>query len=347
MKRFDDVSQYYGGCEGPLGFPMKDAVAHAVEGIIKSLDTDCRSFLESHRAKAADGTALNVCRVGKAAEGLEFSDAALRDISFITTEAVDLDGEVLFADGGAWTYFERNGKQVTWCHQYTELPVGNCLWLKQFEHLGHEGWKAATEYHAQPDWFEGNWFPRIVYHYVAHCDLKGKSIGFVPLAVRKPTAKDIQARPWLDGVDLIIPQWIGLEYAVAPIQCNPDTVVTWVQKAALDGIETPELMLKSFGVTAEQLKAAVAPPAALVRAAAAAAAKATEAHRKELVARDRTIAELQEKLKAKAQEPPPPPAPPVITRAERRKQIKDLVAEVTRQLRGQARDALDVKRGRV
>lgn len=231
-----------GQTEGPLGLPMKDEVARLVDGLLKSLDADCRSFLEKQTG--------GIARRAKAPASVDLKPGERADISIINTATLDLDREVVLPAGGDWSYFAKNGGRVTWCHDYALPDVGRNLWMVRSS--SPDGWKAKTCYHERPplDVLPESqpWFPDVVNYYVQELGLKGKSIGFVPTEIRRPTAADIKARPELEQANYIIGKWVGLEYAVAPIQCNPDAVVDMVSKARAKGLQPPAAMATGFGV---------------------------------------------------------------------------------------------------
>jgi len=230
------VDKSYGDCEGPLGLPMRSDVAKDVERIIGELPADCKELIAS-----------GPMRVMKLAAGMEFSDAEMADISFITTESVDRDGEVMLAAGGDFSQWKRN-PIVTWAHQYDSLPVGRGLWIKRDESNGRKGWLAKTGYIGRPANWKGDWFNDAVWHYVRTNNLPGKSIGFIPLEVRPPDEKEIRQRPELAKVRRVIPKWLALEYAVAPVPCNPDTLVQATAKARAKGIAVPDSLLADVGL---------------------------------------------------------------------------------------------------
>ena len=301
MRRRERIIDRYGGCEGPLGFPMKDAVAKQLEGILAGLDGDCRSFVDAHGG---------ICRVAKAPETMELRPAAREEVSLITTKALDLDNEVLLAAGLDWSYFEANGKNVTWAHNYTMLPVGQGMWFKTGTGpRGLPGVLGATRYAKRPASLpEGQaWFPDVVCHYIFELgQLKGKSIGFVPTAIRKPTKADVEGRPELADCSWIIARAVPLEWAVCVVQCQPEAIRYDVEKARALGIDTPAVMLKSFGLDA-------APPAPRVEAAATAVAAAE----------------------------------PIWTRKEIRSALERAGREALAELPATMKDALDLLRGRV
>lgn len=225
----------YGDCTGPFGFPMDSVCAKSVEDLFKALPKDCQD--------------LGLMRVAKVSSVQDFAEDERADISFITTDSVDRDGEVMYAKGGDFTQFRKN-PVVTFAHKYDELPVGRCMWLTQDEKSGRKGWKAKTQYTPQPK----NWpaslpfFPELVWHYVRERCLPGKSIGFLALEVRSPEPKEIEQRPELSKVRRVIPKWLALEYAIAPVPCNPDALVSSTAKARKKGLTVSETLLDAFGM---------------------------------------------------------------------------------------------------
>lgn len=311
MKRHEKIIDHFGGCEGPLGFPMKDATAKQVEQLLAGLDGDCRSYLDAHGG---------IARVAKAPETMELRPAAREEVSLITTEALDLDREVILADGLEWGYFEANGKNVTWAHHYDMLPIGKGLWFKTGEGpSGVRGVLGATQYAKRPDWWpEGQvWFADAVAHYVFELgQLRGRSIGFVPTAIRKPTAKDVEGRPELEECNWIIARAVALEWAVCVVQCNPDAVRFDVEKARALGIATPELMLKAFGIEAPPAEPAKPEPP-------------------------------KPKARPTPAAPKPEPAVEVVTMGEARRLVSAAVAAASHDIPELIGDAIARARGRV
>ncbi|MCD6404719.1 MAG: hypothetical protein J7M19_02715 [Planctomycetes bacterium] len=200
----------YGDAEGPFGFPMKSAVAKEVERIWKGLPRECRE--------------MGFTRVAAAAASLEIKDGERADVSLVTTDCVDRDSEVMLPAGGDWSQFLKN-PIVTFAHRYDELPVGRALWVKRYRDAEVNGWLAKTRYTERPGDWQGQWFPDAVWHFVKSGDLPGKSIGFLPLEVSPPETDELEKRPALTGVHAVIRRWLALEYAVAPVQSNPEALV--------------------------------------------------------------------------------------------------------------------------
>ncbi len=73
------------------------------------------------------------------------------------------------------------------------------------------GIKAKTKYPEKPaSWPEGQpWPPDAVFGYVQSLLLNGKSIGFLPLKVHFPDAKEASKMGWPVDV-LVIDEWLSL-----------------------------------------------------------------------------------------------------------------------------------------
>jgi len=215
--------------EGPLGFPMREESAREIDELLKAQPS---------------GEEYEYRHLSVAADDVRTDEDARTDTSFITTDALDRDREVVLPGGGDFAQFRKN-PVVTFAHRYNELPVGRALWLKRDEQNGRAGILAKTQYAAKPDdWGDAPWQPSAVWAWVQQGILKGKSIGFLPTQVRPPTEKDLKARPDWANVGLIISKWLMLEYAVAPVPSNPDALVQSIGK----GLVVPESMLEAMGM---------------------------------------------------------------------------------------------------
>lgn len=168
-----------------------------------------------------------------AAAPLEFDlpDGERTDVSFITTDAVDRDNEVVLPQGIDWRGF--NGV-VPPFHKYDQLPVGVCWWIRPRMAGNNNGLIAKTHYPTKPaDWGDGTpWLPSAVLHLMQQpipvCT--GKSIGFLPLEIRNPTAEEKGKRPeWKDKP--IISKSLGLEYSVVTVPANAPSEMVAVSKA--------------------------------------------------------------------------------------------------------------------
>ena len=197
-------------CEGPLGFPMSEEGARQLEDLLRK--QPCGRQWQYQRGFAAKATT-------------EFLAGERADVSVITSTAVDHDREVVLPSGIDLSGFRKN-PVVTFAHRYDQLPLGRALWIKQEQ----TRIKAKTRYSTRPEGWVGEWLPDAVWHMVQSGDLRGKSIGFLPLEGHPPDAQDIRQRPELAGVHWIYTRSLLLEYAVAPVQSNPEAMVEAVAK---------------------------------------------------------------------------------------------------------------------
>lgn len=195
--------------EGPGGLSMPERIARRIETLASKLPKD---FVYRRIARKSDEFALD--------------PGERTDVSVITTDALDRDGEVVLPAGIDWSGYNR---VVTFSHRYDQLPVGSNWWMR----ARGNGLIAKTHYPPKPaDWGAATpWLPSAVLHLmqqpVATCT--GKSIGFLPLSIREATADERARRPELSGVP-IIDKAAGLEYAVAPVPCNPEAQMQAVAK---------------------------------------------------------------------------------------------------------------------
>lgn len=212
----NELHKYYGTAEGPLGFPMTDKQAVVLEEIIGSIPRD---------------TAHAYRKLAKPNATTELAPGERSDVSWITTEDVDRVREVVVANGMNDSQYALN-PIVTLNHAYWQPPVGRCLWRKRVKDGDRVGVKAKTQYPSAPaDWPQGkDWPPDLAFGYVQSRLLNGKSIGFLPLKVHEPTAGERERNGW-GSVELVIDEWLLLEYAACWVPCNQNTVVEDVSKA--------------------------------------------------------------------------------------------------------------------
>src|SRR5947209_1628976 len=107
----DTLQKYYGTAEGPLGFPLTDKQAFALDAILKALPKD-NAFAYQKRT------------VEKATT--ETSPGERSDVSWISTEDPDRYGDVVLSRGMNDSQFRLN-PIVTLCHCYYAPPVGKSL----------------------------------------------------------------------------------------------------------------------------------------------------------------------------------------------------------------------------
>jgi hypothetical protein len=220
------LKQYF-DTEGPLGIPMKDDQAQALEALLAR-------YPDAEYQKTV---------VEKATS--EISPGERADVSWISTEAIDHDREIVLAGGMDDSHFQHN-PIVTLCHNYWMPPVGRSLWRRKVKAGGVRGIKAKTVYPEKPaDWPDPEWEPDAAYALVKSGLMTGKSIGFLALEASPPTAEEVVKNPDLANVRHIIRKWLLLEYACTWMPCNHEALTTEVGKSR---IKIPDAMLTAMGL---------------------------------------------------------------------------------------------------
>jgi hypothetical protein len=204
----------HGTTEGPLGFPLTDRQAFAVDAILRGLPRD-QSF--AYR-KAVIERGLSELLPGDRA-----------DVSWISTEDPDRCGDVVIARGMNDSQFKLN-PIVTLNHCYRQPPVGRSLWRKFVKEGELRGIKAKTVYPARPADWTGDWPADVAFSLVQADLLRGKSIGFLPVKVHVPDDKEMRERGWTK-VGLVIDEWILLEYACVFLPAQQNAIVESVSKS--------------------------------------------------------------------------------------------------------------------
>jgi hypothetical protein len=203
--------------EGPLGLPMRDSQAKLLDDVLQSLPSEDRAL----------------CRLVTAKAPTELLQGERADVSWITTEAIDRDNEIVVARGMNESHFKLN-PIVTLQHAYHLPPVGKSLWRKRSKDGPLAGIKAKTHYPPRPEsWSDDVWPPDQVFTLVQAGLLQGKSIGFLRLKSHAPSSHEIAARPELAQVSRIIDEWLLLEYACTFLPCNQASLVEAVSKGQL------------------------------------------------------------------------------------------------------------------
>jgi hypothetical protein len=215
LKRFDNVVQH-----AASGLRMPEALARRIEALSRGLPAD-----------------FTYRRLARKSDALTLDPGERTDVSVITTDAIDRDGECVLPAGGDWSGYNR---VVTFAHRYDQLPVGSNWWIRP----KGASLVAKTHYPDRPtDWGAAPWLPSAILHLmqqpVPTCT--GKSIGFLPLNVRQATSEEVARRPALRGVP-VIDRWVGVEYAVVPVPCNPDAEMQAVAKGMELGLLDRKLM---------------------------------------------------------------------------------------------------------
>jgi hypothetical protein len=222
------LKSFYGSAEGPLGFPMQDRQAQALDAILKALPKEpAYAYRKTIVAKGPSETLMG----------------ERSDVSWITTEDPDRQGEVVLARGMNDSQFRLN-PIVTMQHAYHMPPVGKSLWRKMTRDGDTRGVKAKTQYPVKPDDWQGAWPADVAFSLVQADLLRGKSIGFLPTKLHAPEQKEIDKNGW-NKVDLVIDEWLLLEYACTFLPAQQNAVVEAVSKGA---VPLPEEFMKAMGL---------------------------------------------------------------------------------------------------
>lgn len=220
--------------EGPLGFPMPDRAAKALDRILGRLPST-----DAHRYRH-----LVVTRAPT-----ELNPGERSDVSWISTESVDRLGEVVLSRGMDDSQFRLN-PLVTLGHNYDLPAVGRSVWRRRVQDgsppEGLVGIKAKTRYPPCPDgWPRGEaWLPDQVFALVQEGLLPGKSIGFLPVEVHVPDEQEVARRGWTEDVRLVIDRWLLLEYACVSLPANQHALVEAVSKGQVTVSESLRSALK-------------------------------------------------------------------------------------------------------
>jgi hypothetical protein len=214
-------------CEGPLGIPMRDAQAKLLDSLLQALPAEDREL----------------CRLITAKAPTEVMDGERADVSWITTEEIDREGEIVVARGMNDSHFKLN-PIVTMNHAYWLAPVGRSLWRKRAKDGPLVGIKAKTLYPKRPDgWTGGEWMPDSVLALIQAGMLQGKSVSFIRLKSHAPSSHEVAANPELAQVGRIIDEWLLLEYACTFLPMNQSALVEAVSKSGVT-----EAALKLLGL---------------------------------------------------------------------------------------------------
>lgn len=172
------------------------------------------------------------------------------EISVISSDSKDREGEILFIDGLDSKLYEETNPIVLWQHD-AERPVGRNVWLKK------DGNKALAKTHfpPKPKGYEGDWLPDQVFALQQAGIVRAKSVGFLNLTpLREPTAPELEKRPdWKDGG--IFDKTLLLEYSVVSLGCNQDALMTAITNKSFDPHK-----IKALGIDLPKRKTISLPP---------------------------------------------------------------------------------------
>jgi hypothetical protein len=231
----------YYDTEGPFGLPMRDRQARALDELLKTLPHEAP--YEPQTAVVAKGPA-------------ELLPGERADVSWISEESIDRQGDIVLAAGMDDSHFRLN-PLVTMQHAHWMPPVGKSVWRKRASDGGLRGVKAKTVYTPRPESWpaDADWPPDVAFTLVQAGLLRGKSIGFLPLKARRPTEDEIAHDPAMAKVRFVVEKWLLLEYACVYLPAQQNAVVESVSK----GLRLPDDFRKAMGLEAVPTTAAVIP----------------------------------------------------------------------------------------
>jgi len=221
-------------CMGYLGFPVREAIAKAMEDEVKKSEKD--------------GFGYKRVWVNNASE--ELIDGERADISIVTDATIDMEKDCVLPHGMDTRIFDKS-RIITLGHDYALPPVGRCQWLIA-ERYHRNSWsqttiaqaeriKAKIKYAPRPDFIPPTveWIPDTIWGLVRGDEsgsyLPGKSIGFLVQQMRAPTQKEVDMRPELANIKNVISKYTLLEIAVCTIPMNPSAL----QVARAKGLNMP------------------------------------------------------------------------------------------------------------
>lgn len=168
----------------------------------------------------------------------ELTGTAKGFTAIITAETLDRDGEVLIPQGMNSTDFEKN-PTLFWNHDYS-VPVGRNVSLKRRE----RDIVGEFVFAKRPDGYSGEFFPEVAAALVGQGIVNAVSVGAMPDENGIRRATEIDRKRYGPRVERVISRWRLLEVSLAPLQANPEAVITAVRK----GLCSPEGAQKWFGI---------------------------------------------------------------------------------------------------
>ena len=149
----------------------------------------------------------------------------------ITTDTLDRDGEIVMPDGMNSKEYESN-PVLFWNHD-AEQPIGRALSLTR------KGNAIVGEFQfaQRPENFQGSYFPEFVASLVGQGIVRGVSIGYIPEPNGTRHANDLDRKKYGTTVRTVYSRWKLLEVSIAPLQANPEAVVTAIKKGFVSALD--------------------------------------------------------------------------------------------------------------
>jgi len=156
----------------------------------------------------------------------------------ITAETIDRDGEVLIPAGMNSKEFDLN-PVLFWNHDYGK-PVGKAVKLRRRDRDIVGDFVFAK----RPENYTGEFFPDVAAALVGQGIVTGISVGYVSEQNGMRRATDIDRKKYGDSAHTVYSRWKLLEISLAPLQSNPDALITAVRK----GILSPLAVKRFFNI---------------------------------------------------------------------------------------------------
>lgn len=168
--------------------------------------------------------------------------------SKISTQTPDRVGDVVIAQGGDFSEFEKNSV-VLYGHDYSDV-VGKCINISKAANAVI----AVSEFPERPDDLneKETWRPDVVWSMLKTGLVKAFSIGFNPTQQPR-TASKADKEKYGEAASVIISRWKLLEYSVVPVPCNQEALVTAIAKGVVTAQQLKDCDIE---VAAEQVKSA-------------------------------------------------------------------------------------------
>ena len=165
--------------------------------------------------------------------------------ALITTDAVDLEGDVIMPDGMDASYF-LTFRTVYWGHDYfmPQSSIGRMVNLRRTK----EGIEADFTLARRPDDYKGEFPADLVRALIDQKIVNGVSVGLDVKEKRGPSQKDRDR--YGDDVNRIISKWKLLEFSVTPAPMNPTAVMRAMKSGALSPAQ-----VKALGVDVDKMDA--------------------------------------------------------------------------------------------
>lgn len=148
-------------------------------------------------------------------------------LAVISTDDVDRDGEVILPSGLNKRNYAGN-PVVLLNHQYQELSIGRCLWIKS------DGNRIIAKYRVSDKTQDA----RDTFALLQDECLQAHSIGFIATSQGPPTPDEIKARPDWAACKNVIRAFDLLEFSVVTVPANQNAIALAVAKGLSPELKT-------------------------------------------------------------------------------------------------------------